>query len=283
MEFSRSIQAIIQERISVRKYQDTPLQDEDILFLEALLEALPDAPYRSASHFYLIAPDSEHHLGKLPGTYGIIRGARMYLIGGAANTNQALLDFGYHMEYIILKAWDRGLGTCWLGGTFQRSPVERYGKFPDGFIIPAITPLGYSAEREGIMDSVLHRIMGSKQRKPFNELFFTGGWHTPMAPREDDPVCNALEMVRLGPSAMNRQPWRVVTDDNNVHFFMKKVGLGSRIFKGMFQSVDVGIACCHFALTMAEQGISGQWLNTEQGQDLADESLQYCISWQQQA
>lgn len=227
MEFSRSVLTIIRERISVRKFQNQPLQDPDIVFLEALLAALPEAPYHSHSRFTLIAPDTGEKLGHLPGTYGIIRGAQMFLIGGAEDSFQALIDFGYQMEYIILQAWDRGLGTCWLGGTFQRSPVERYADFPEGYIIPAITPIGYSAEKEGLVDSVLHRIMGSRQRKPTQEVFFTDNWDTPLDLEADDAVAIGLEMVRLGPSAMNRQPWRAIVDGETVHFYIKPMAIFS--------------------------------------------------------
>jgi nitroreductase len=281
MEFSRSVLTIIRERISVRKFDNRPLQDPDIAFLEALLEALPEAPYRSRSRFVLVAPDAGQKLGQLPGTYGIIRGAQMYLVGGAEDSFQALIDFGYQMEYIILQAWDRGLGTCWLGGTFQRSPVERYADFPQGYIIPAITPVGYSAEKEGFVDSVLHRIMGSRQRKPAQEIFFTDQWHTPLDLEPDDAVAIALEMVRLGPSAMNRQPWRVIVDGETTHFYIQKSGLSSRIYKGMFQPVDVGIACCHFDLAMQELNRAGKWLNSEKGRSLENASAAYCVSWQQ--
>ncbi len=280
MNFSRSVTEIIRERISVRKYQSSPLSDSDIRFLEDLLETLPETPFRSGSRFCLIAPEGPHDFSRLPGTYGVIRGARMYLAGGAKDTFKSLLDFGYAMEHIILHAWDRGLGTCWLAGTFQRSVVERYVDFPPEYIIPAITPVGYSAEKEGLVDEVLHRIMGSRHRKPFEALFYENDGSTPLQNHPDQDLATALEMVRLAPSGMNQQPWRAVVDDGAVHFYVHRRGLSSFLYKGMLPLLDVGAACCHFALTMQELERPGTWLESERGKILEKEKTRYCLSWQ---
>ncbi|MDZ7838929.1 MAG: nitroreductase family protein [Actinomycetota bacterium] len=69
-------------------------------------------------------PDNLRNLG----TYGIIKGAK-YFIGGTINKNDkrnyCLVDFGYVFEKIILFITDLGLGTCWLGGTFNKKVFQR--------------------------------------------------------------------------------------------------------------------------------------------------------------
>ncbi len=64
----------------------------------------------------------------------------------------------------------------------------------------------------------------------------------------------ALELVRLAPSAVNRQPWRAVVCDDTVHFYEKQ-GKGFVAANGWdIQKVDVGIALCHFVCAMEERG-----------------------------
>jgi len=83
------------------------------------------------------------------------------------------------------------------------------------------------------------------ERKPASELFFDRDFLIPL--KEENPeTAEALEMVRLAPSAVNRQPWRVVRKGNGYHFYLKhdKGYIGKAT--GDLQKVDMGIALCHF-------------------------------------
>jgi len=76
----------------------------------------------------------------------------------------------------------------------------------------------------------------------------------------------ALEMVRLAPSAVNKQPWRAVVCGDTVHFYEKQ-GKGFVAANGWdIQKVDVGIALYHFVCGMEERGRKTVF-------DLADPSL----------
>lgn len=60
------------------------------------------------------------------------------------------------------------------------------------------------------------------QRKEWSELFFNESLSSPITKEEAKDMAFALEMVRLGPSASNKQPWRIVRKDGNWHFFEYK-------------------------------------------------------------
>ena len=62
----------------------------------------------------------------------------------------------------------------------------------------------------------------------------------------------ALEMVRLGPSSHNGQPWRIILDGDVVKFFHVKE-------YSILKQLDMGIAFCHFDLATKELGIEGVW------------------------
>ena len=70
-------------------------------------------------------------------------------------------------------------------------------------------------------------------------------------------------MVRLAPSAVNKQPWRVIAADNTAHFYLKRSkGFGRSTHLDM-QKIDLGIALCHFALTAKENGLSIEFLQMD--------------------
>lgn len=63
-------------------------------------------------------------------------------------------------------------------------------------------------------------------------------------------------MVRLAPSAVNKQPWRVVLDKNGVHFYLKRTKGYVSEAAGDLQKIDLGIALCHFALAAKENAVN---------------------------
>ena len=44
-----------------------------------------------------------------------------WMLGGIPTDARPLIDFGYAMENLIIRAAQHGLGTCWLGGTLNRT------------------------------------------------------------------------------------------------------------------------------------------------------------------
>ena len=65
-------------------------------------------------------------------------------------------------------------------------------------------------------------------------------------------------MLRLAPSAVNKQPWRVVMTEEGFHFFENKMVGGESIGFDM-QRIDVGIAICHFHMAAEEKGLVGHF------------------------
>ena len=76
-------------------------------------------------------------------------------------------------------------------------------------------------------------------------------------------------MVRLAPSASNKQEWRVLLLEKVMHFY-KKPSL-------MFDSIDIGIALCHFELSCKELGIEGKFEILKYFPN--NDKIKYVISW----
>lgn len=72
------------------------------------------------------------------GAYGIIVNPQAYLVGSVRNGKLELLEFGYTFQKLILFATGLGLGTCWIGGTFNRKSFTRELELAEGRLFPAL-------------------------------------------------------------------------------------------------------------------------------------------------
>jgi hypothetical protein len=219
-------------------------------------------------------------LGARLGTYGVIRGARSFLAGAVRRSVMDLEDFGFVFEAAVLQATELGLGTCWLGGTFRRSSFATALRLAEDELLPALSPVGYPAGRRNVLDVTFRAVARSATRKAWHELFFAGSFAQPLTPEEAGPYATPLEMVRLAPSASNRQPWRVVWDQEQgaFHFFLQR-SRGYRVPGAVdLQRVDMGIAICHFTLAAQEMGLRGRWQQLSAA-PLVHEALRYVASW----
>ena len=122
-------------------------------------------------------------------------------------------------------------------------------------MMPCATPIGYTAKKMSVREIMMRKAIKADERMPFGELFFDGDFDTPLTEEGAGVFAEPLEMVRLAPSAVNKQPWRVVVEENKVHFYLKRrKGSTAEAHEGKLdmQKVDLGIALCHFALTAKE-------------------------------
>ena len=274
--YSRPITELVGMRSSWRSYEDTEIEADKLNRLIAFMASPGVPPFGTEMRFSLISEDTPGE--RVPGTYGVIRGARYFIAGALKMGERDLEDFGYLFEIIILFATDLGLGTCWMGGTFDRSGfADSMGLDPDE-ILPAVSPVGYAARRRSVVDSLFRIGAGSKRRKKWEELFFDGDFGTPLDRAKEDYAI-PIEMVRLAPSASNNQPWRIVRTGGGYHFFLKRSkGYGS-LFRVDLQRIDMGIALCHFELAAAEGCLSGEWRIEDVDVGDLPERSEYVASW----
>ncbi len=279
MIFSRPVTEIIHQRRSYRSYLPEPLPEPQAREFADFLAALPAPPFASRVHLSLVrAFDAKARKIKL-GTYGVIKGAKNFLVGAVENDlADALLDFGFLFEAAVLKATDLGLATCWLGGTFSRSAFAEAVQLGPGQVIPAVSPVGVPRESRSLVDRAFRYIAGSDGRKPFGELFFNGEAGLPLTEAKAGAFGPVLLAVRRAPSASNKQPWRIVRDADGTafHFFLKRT-IGYRRLPVDLQQVDMGIAMCHFDLSAREANFSGTWARRPPRIPAGD--LEYMASW----
>ncbi|EHQ90325.1 nitroreductase family protein [Desulfosporosinus youngiae] len=276
--FGMPVTEIIRKRISIRTYSDQPLTLEINEKLSGFIQN-SSGPFGSSVRFKLIESDHARKGSNARlGTYGVIRGASAYIVGVVKKAHRDLEDLGYSLEKVILYATSLGLGTCWLGGTFKKSEFAKAIGQKDYEILPCISPIGYPSSRKSLIDSAMRFTAGSNNRKRWEELFFLRKFGQPLAEPEAGSYETPLEMIRLAPSASNKQPWRIVKDSNQIHFYLQHTKGYAKFLAYDLQRVDMGIAMCHFEMTAKELGIDGKWLISDP-EISTPQDTEYVVSW----
>ncbi|MHC1764030.1 MAG: nitroreductase family protein [Verrucomicrobiia bacterium] len=282
MEFSRSIIEIIKERSSRRSYTPQPVEAEKVQALRDFFVALKGR-FGGGARFVILDTTGwgEGKINAL-GTYGTIQGARLFIVGIIRRGEHDMEDFGYQFKKIILRATDLGLGTCWIGGIFNRSRFADKAGVREDEVLPAISPLGYATQKRSVADSIVRWSAGSRNRRPWHQLFFHGSFEMALPTGAARRYADPLEMLRLGPSASNRQPWRVVKESGMdiFHFYLRRSRGYDKLIKAVdLQRIDMGIAMSHFELTARELGLCGRWEKMPPSLSPLPERTEYVRSW----
>jgi len=270
----------IKRRASCRTYKDDPIKEADRQKLREFILTNVQGAFGNKVRFELVdlAGNEADKLTTLA-TYGMIKGASTFIVGAVTKGDRAMEDYGYSMEKIVLMATHLELGTCWLGGTFNRSASASRINKRDDEVIPAISPLGYPKDNS-IRNSVIRFIARSSSRKPWEKLFFRGDTNIPLSRDIGGEYQLGLECVRIGPSASNKQPWRIMKEENDdiYHFYVSRTpGYGKLYPDVSLQDVDMGIAMCHFEVAVREMDGKGRWEIVQSPH--MQKGLEYIVSW----
>ena len=208
----------------------------------------------------------------------VVSGTELFVGGKVKNVPNASAAFGYSFEEFILYAQSLGFGTVWIGGTMNRGAFEKAMELEEGEVMPCVSPLGYPAAKMSLRENMMRKATKADERLPFEELFFDGSFDAPLQKEKAGKFAEPLEMVRLAPSAVNKQPWRVVITDETAHFYLKRSKGFSHNGKLDMQMVDMGIALCHFALAAKENGLEAQFTQ-ENPRIISDSEVVYIASY----
>jgi hypothetical protein len=230
-------------RHSQRKYSGEKPDENVTNRLDTLCTTFQPFPGARA----VLVRDPGHHVFRgIIGSYFKVTDAPYYIafIGDMTAPNVQEIT-GYLGEGVILEATALRLNTCWVGGFFHREAVMKQIDLQENERVLAISPIGYSkddSDRVGV-SSKKHR------RKDLNRLLINGDL------RENGWFRTALEVARLAPSAVNRQPWRFTVSDTSIVVSTDNI---RREFN-VSRRLDCGIAMLHIELGACSAGVSGTW------------------------
>ena len=238
---------VVMGRKSVRSFDGRPLTPDDRAKLEAYIAAL-DNPFGVPVRFALL--DAKEQGLSSP----VLTGDTLYVAGLAGEAPHWEAAYGYAFETLLLYAWSLGVGSVWIGGTMKRELFEKAAGRAAGERMPCVSPLGYPSGKRSIKETLMRKGIGADLRKPVNELFFDGDFTAPLSPAGEE--ARLMEAVRWAPSAVNKQPWRILRQGKLWHFYEKHDGSGFiHPETGDLQKIDVGIALAHFMLGAEAAGL----------------------------
>ena len=144
----------IYTRISVRKYQDRPVEEEKIMaILRAAMQA-PSARNQQPWEFYVVTDKEKlRALSEVSPYAGMTKDAPVAIVSvyrkDCSTPRYAQIDLSIAMENLWLETDTQGLGGVWLGIApveERMDAVEKILDIPDTLRAFAIFPFGYPAE-----------------------------------------------------------------------------------------------------------------------------------------
>jgi len=267
------VKAIIRQRRSVRTFKKEAVREETLQQLEAYLQQL-DNPFGIPVEFRIL------DAGTYALTSPVLVGESVYVGAKVKHIPQSELAFGYKFEKFCLYAEAIGLSTVMLASTMDRPAFEKameVDKAADE-VMMLVSTIGYKAEKMSVRETMMRKSVKGDERIAFEQICFDGSFDNPIDYEQAGIFADAVEMVRLAPSAINNQPWRLVLAGDKVHFYKNIIPQLSGRPLCDIQKVDMGIALAHFELTMAEQGKVCR-LFIEDPQLAHPEDLEYIASY----
>ena len=144
----------IYERVSIRKYEDRPVEDEKITaILKAAMQA-PSACNQQPWEFYVVTDkDMLKELSEVSRYSYMAKDAPVAIVSAYRKECEvpeyAQIDLSIAMENLWLETTNQGLGGVWLGiapNEERMKKVEKIVNIPDGLRAFAVFPLGYPAK-----------------------------------------------------------------------------------------------------------------------------------------
>jgi len=257
----QDIEKVIRTRKSIRTYSNIDIEPQTKQNVINYMQSNSVGIFGNKVDFYWIDGNSEEFKDIKLGTYGVISGTKSFIVGKVRDSEKNFEDFGYCMEKLVLYCSGLHIGTCWLGGTYKKTAFAASVNLKEDEFIPAVTPVGYFGTKKTTVDKLFRRFAGSDNRKPFDELFFSENFSTQLSEKDKEKYGSILEMVRLAPSASNKQPWRIVVNGKMLHFYLKRTpNYNKNLLYSDLQRVDMGIAISHLELVLNERNTGHRWI-----------------------
>lgn len=217
----KELSEYVYQRKSVRRYSETKLTEEELEKVKSYISQLkPLIPEIKTS--FEIVPCKDTNCGF---------NAEYCLLAYGEPSNLWLTNIGYMLEQLDLYLVSLGIGACWFG----MGKVEERVK--DGLEFAIMMSFGkYDGETRKSADDF---------SRDDADDFWSGMSDAKLG-----------EIVRLAPSAVNSQPWRVEQIDNKLAVYRQKGKipiLSANLYKH-FNKIDMGIFLCYLDIALENEG-----------------------------
>jgi nitroreductase len=249
-----SLKEAIDTRISIRKFNDLPIEIDKLKEVNDLIKQYNEFP---GIRFELI--NDKNAFSTFTESYGLFENVNTFIVAiRELDSDNSEEKLGYFGENLVLTAVANGLGTCWVGVRDDLIGLDYYDLIPDEYKNKKNPTVTLKDNEEicclialgniDIEEEELKILSNKRGSKNYDELTYV----TSYAPLEEEWFKNGIKAVLKAPSAFNMQPIRFVYDKNMVYAEIVNK-------QATMVDVDLGIAKLHFQIG-AECG-SWQWGN----------------------
>ena len=231
----------ISKRTSRRTYDGRTIEQEKI---DKLKKVINEVNEKSKLNIKLL-DNAESFLKGFKASYGMISGVNTVIaLVGSSKDKDLKEKVGYYGEFILLEAVSLGLGTCWVGGSYNRKKCIEALELSNNEELVCIIVLGNVNKNKSLKEKIIGRI-GTK-KPSFDELLLECDVNTP------NWVKSGIEEAMLAPTAKNLK---------TVGYSYRKGELSSFIIdkKSNYEEIDIGISMAHFKIGAFKEGIDGVW------------------------
>ena len=138
---------MIESRRSVRTFDGKSIDEKRMKQMKEYIEGVSN-PFKVDVLLKMF--DAEKYSLSSP----VIIGEPSYIMGLVPSVHFAEIAYGYTLEKVVLFAKSIGLGTVWLGGTFNRDHFHDAVGIRENEIMPCVMPVGVPANKMSIRDSL---------------------------------------------------------------------------------------------------------------------------------
>jgi nitroreductase len=141
----------IRQRSSVRDYKATEVEEDKVKKILEAARLSPSASNRQDWKFIVVRnKETKKKLAKAAFGQSFIAEAPVVIVACGTNPEAMLacgqpmhtVDVSIAFAYMILQAYELGLGTCWIGA-FKEDETKKILNIPEHVRVVAMTPLGY--------------------------------------------------------------------------------------------------------------------------------------------
>jgi nitroreductase len=141
----------IQQRSSVRAYKDKEIEEDKLRKILEAARLSPSSSNRQEWKFIVVKNrETRKKLSSAAMGQASLAEAPIVIVACGTDVKSIMLcgqpsytvDVSIACSFMILQAYELGLGTCWIGA-FKEDEVKKILKIPESIRVVAMTPLGY--------------------------------------------------------------------------------------------------------------------------------------------
>ena len=245
----------LRSRHSVRRYTSQTLSDNICRKLRASITMINT--HEAGLHFELICDDPAPFDG-FKASYGMFHGVRNYIACVVDISFPNVCErAGYYAQQLVMEAVGMGLGTCYVGGTFNSGLVKVMLRADWKMLF--IIALGYADVKQQTFLSSLAMKIAHRHDRCADDFFMEDeGISLVEAKRMLPWLERGLQGLVSAPSSLNRQPVRIKPTwcygiSNRGDRVLTVKAILDRNFKDAL--VDLGIGMYNFGFAAS----SGDW------------------------